>query len=123
MSYNKGMTRPKLTTRHGLLFALFLLIAGYSLFQARLLVIGPRIEIISYEGGTSSDSQLIVLNGIAENAAWITINDRQIFTDENGNWSEKLVASDGPSIITVKAKDRFGRETEKSIEIVLNPQT
>ena len=46
------------------------------------------------------------------------MNDRQMFTDEEGEFSEKLLLSYGYNIITVKAKDRFGRETKKTLELI-----
>lgn len=66
------------------------------------------------------DNQLVTINGQAKNIAWISLNDRQIFTDEEGRWDEKLLVSPGLSIITLKARDRLGHKIEKSVQIVLN---
>lgn len=98
---------------------LFILLAGYSLYQARFLILGPQIWVESPKNGETVEDSLVIIRGRAKNIAWISLNGRQIFTDEEGNWSEKLIVSPGLSIMTVKARDRFGRETEKILQIVL----
>jgi len=106
--------------RYAFLIVLFILLASYSLYQARALLIGPKIWINSPEDGQVVSNPLVVIEGQSRNIAWISLNGRQIFTDEEGRWSEKLIVSEGTSIMTVEASDRFGRETKKSIRIVLN---
>ncbi|OHB09647.1 MAG: hypothetical protein A3G05_00745 [Candidatus Zambryskibacteria bacterium RIFCSPLOWO2_12_FULL_45_14] len=103
-----------------LLIVLFVVLAVYALYQARALLVGPRVWITSPEDGERVSTPLIVMEGQSRNIAWISLNGRQIFTDEEGRWSEKLIVSEGTSIMTVEASDRFGRETKKSIRIVLN---
>ena len=107
--------RPK----HALLITLFLLLTSYSLYQARAILTGPRVWIESPLDGQEVSSSLVVMEGRAKNIAWISLNDRQIFTDEEGKWSEKLIVSEGTSIMTVRARDRFGRETKETLYIVL----
>lgn len=98
----------------------FIFLVSYSIFQARFLILGPQIWLINPQNGQTVRNPLITIEGRAKNVAWISLNDRQIFTDEHGVWSEKLILSQGLSIMTVKARDRFGREREKNIQIVLN---
>lgn len=105
--------------KYGLLIILFILLIAYSLYQARFLILGPQIWIINPQDGQTVESPLVIIEGRAKNITWISLNDRQIFTDEKGAWSEKLIVSSGISIMTAKARDRFGRETEKRIQIVL----
>lgn len=105
--------------KHGLLIILFILLIAYSLYQARALLVGPQVSIESPQDGQVVEDPLVVMEGQSKNIAWISLNDRQIFTNEEGVWSEKLLVSPGLSIMTVKARDRFGRETEKSVRIVL----
>lgn len=96
---------------------LVLVFVGYVLFQARALVLGPRVWVNTPTDGQIVYEQLVPIQGGSRNIAWIELNGRQIFTDENGAWEEKLLVSDGASIMTVKVRDRFGREVEKSILI------
>lgn len=109
-----------LTTRHAILIFLGVLFACYVLFQARFIILGPGIAITSHTDGSIVHEPSLTLSGTVRNAAWLTLNDRQIFTDENGHWSEKLILAEGVSIMTIRVKDRFGREAVKSVHLVLN---
>jgi hypothetical protein len=109
-----------ISIRHMVFALLFLVFAGYVGFQARFLVLGPQVKILTPENGSEVSSSLVSIEGIAKNAAWISLNGRQIFTDRNGFWSEELSVSPGTSILTVKTRDRYGREAEKSVQVVVN---
>ena len=99
-----------------------LTIIGYSFYQARNLLFGPHISLFSpTNGGTFTDS-LIEIKGNATNIASITLNDRSIFVDENGNFVEKLLLASGYNVFKLVAEDRFGRSTEKLIEFVLKDE-
>ena len=105
--------------KHILLITFLLLLTSYSIFQARSIILGPQVWIENPKNGEVVEDPLVVMEGRSRNIAWISLNDRQIFTDEKGWWSEKLIVSTGTSIMTVKARDRFGRKIEKSIQIIL----
>ena len=117
------MKTSEIKSRHLFFFILFLLFIGYALFQARTLIAGPVVSIENPKDGQTINASIMVIVGTARNAAWLTLNDRQIFTDEEGNWSEKLILSKGVSIMTIRARDRFGRETEESIRVFLSRNT
>ena len=109
--------RLSFSSKQWLFIGFLLLIFLYSLFQARFLILGPQIKIIYPKNGTIVSTGLILVEGTAKNVSWISLDDRQIFTNEQGYWKEKLILSSGVSIITIKARDRFGRNSEKSVEI------
>ncbi len=113
------MKKIAIRPTHIFFFLLFLLLVSYSLFQARFVILGPQITIESHEDGQTVENSTIILEGSTENIARLSLNGRQIFTDETGWWSEKLIVREGLSIMTVEARDRFGRETRKSVRIVL----
>jgi hypothetical protein len=112
--------RVRLSSRHWLLVALGVVFVGYCLFQARFLILGPGISIETPVDGTVVSSPLVEISGRARNAAWLSLNGEQIFTNEKGFWEEKLIVSKGTSIITVRVRDRFGREAEEQVRIILN---
>jgi len=94
-------------------------IALYALFQARFIILGPQISISYPADGTTATSSVITVTGTARNTTFISLDDRPIFLDEHGNFSEKLVLPEGQSTIMMRARDRFGRETQTSTRIVL----
>ncbi|MBU6430837.1 MAG: hypothetical protein KGJ58_01535 [Patescibacteria group bacterium] len=101
------------------LAAIFLsLISGYSFYQSRSLVIGPIVTISEPKNGETVNQSLIKIAGDSKNIKKITLDDREINIDETGAFSEKLLLSEGYNIIKVSAWDKFGKKTEKTIEVV-----
>ncbi len=92
----------------------------YAYFQFREYLRGPVLTIEEPLDGTLSTTSIVMLRGNARNASFITLNGRQIFTDERGRFNESLLLQDGYSIMTFEAKDRFGHRVEKRLELVYN---
>lgn len=111
--------RINLTTRQWFFTLLGLLLVLYILFQARFLILGPQISIHAPKDAEEVFDPVLTISGKAKNVAWLTLNGKQIFTDEDGLWSEKLLLSPGTSIMTVSGKDRFGRETQEQVRVIL----
>ena len=114
------MKLTKIKPKQTLIIVFFLMLVSYSLFQARFIILGPSLKVYYPQNGTALTSPVVTITGKASNIAFISLNDRPIYVDQNGNWSEKLIAPKGLSIMTVRARDRFGRKTEKQIEVMIN---
>lgn len=97
---------------------LSLVIICYAGFQARKILEGPELKLTSPLQGTIYNDPLIEIAGIASNIKEIQLDDRTIYIDEQGNFKEKLLLFPGYNIIRLKAQDKFGKETEKKIELV-----
>lgn len=108
------------SSRNWLIILLAILFVAYCLFQARFLILGPQVWIEAPKDGATVSEPVITLSGRAKNAAWISLNGRQIYTDDIGLWSEKLILAQGLSIMSVTVRDRFGREKTESVRIILN---
>lgn len=87
----------------------------YIHFQARYFIAGPQVSLES-PTGTVQNRQIIDVSGVAQNITDITLNGRKIYTDESGHFTEPLVLEHGYTIMTIVAKDRFGRFTSLSKE-------
>jgi hypothetical protein len=94
-----------------------LLILGYGFFQARDIITGPKITILSPKNGENLPNPLVTITGLATNINRISLNDRQIFVDKSGNFSEKLLVPAGYTIIKIEVQDKFGRTIKKLIEL------
>lgn len=105
--------------RTSLISFLIIIIVGYSIFQAQKLIRGPIINIYSPQNGATYNQTLIQIEGVARNIAYLNLNDRPIFTDKNGYFSEKILLSPGYNVIKLDAKDKFKNSTEKLLEIIL----
>lgn len=104
--------------RHWLMIALLCLFLAYVMFQSRYIIFGPMISILSHEDGFVSATPALTLSGRAQNVAWLSLNGRQIFIDEDGRWEESLLLASGLSIMSLEARDRFGRETWERVRII-----
>jgi len=100
----------------GIFFVVIIL--GYSFFQARKILSGPRIEILEPTNGSAFIEPLVEIKGKARNINSISLNDRPIYIDDSGLFSEKLLLSGGYNIIELQARDRFGKATEERLELV-----
>lgn len=113
------MTRRPLTTIF--ISLVVVLVAGYGLFEARRILTGPVVTIESPRDGSATSSAAVILSGEAQNISFLSVNDRQTYTDERGRFSELLSLPPGFTILTVAATDRFGRKTSRTVSItVLN---
>lgn len=93
-------------------------IVGYAGFRAYDLVAGPKLVVTSPLNGSVSTDPYIEIQGVAQNIAFLTLNDDKIYTDETGVWSEKVLLSYGYNVISVEAKDRFGRSVRKTLQLM-----
>ena len=100
--------------------ALLGLTVFYVFFQARFLITGPQI-VLAEELGTQHNERVLSLEGSAFNITHLWLNDRPIFTDTEGNFKEALVLENGYTITTLRAKDRYGRETTVVRSYVYTP--
>ncbi len=103
--------------RLGIILVIALGLIFYASFQVRNLALGPEISITAPENGAVSSTTEITIIGIAKNVVFMTLDGRQIFTDENGNFSEDIILSKGYNIVTIYGRDKFGKETTKTLQL------
>lgn len=95
--------------------SLFAIIGVFSYFKMSFVLNGVQIIAnIEHEDGTP----LATITGKAQNANYISLNGREIFIDKDGKFSEKVALIPGFSIITIDATDKFGKEKEKTFQLV-----
>ena len=110
----------RMKVHHSLLLAgtvigIFLL---YLLFQYRSAFIPPYLEVIQPKENSITSAELTV-KGIADTNATIYVNDQSVPVNNNGEFSRRLMLFPGKTAITVKAINRFGKESliERTIEV------
>ena len=104
--------------RYSTIGVFIFIVFGYSVYQSRNIVKGPSIIITEPENGTSFNHSPITIKGQAFNNTEISIDNRLIFIDEKGIFKEKYLLSPGYNIITIVAKDKFGKTVKKILELV-----
>ncbi len=114
------MYHRKINIKTTIFILLLISILGYTYFQLQNLITGPVITISLPQNGTTLTSSLVEVTGSTKNISDISLNGRHIFIDEQGDFKEKVLLSPGYNIITLQAKDKFGRETKNILELVYN---
>ena len=103
--------------RGGIIALICISIAGYACYEAKNLVLGPIVKIDEPINGMSTESPMVEIHGSARNIVSISLNGRQITTDESGVFSEEIPLSPGYNIAELALRDRFGREKDTLIEM------
>jgi hypothetical protein len=120
------MSQETSTFKKSILAFIVLFVVGYGLFNSRFIIQGPEITLEQVEEGTNSiisPEKTLFLKGKVFHSSFITINGRPIFIDETGQFNEKLLLSSGVSIIDIYAKDKFGKEVRKKIDVLYQGET
>jgi len=99
---------------------LIVFLIGYTAYQARFLLQGPTITLLEEPPIVHTD-RTVTLTGSTRNIARMTLNGRQIFTDENGIFEEVLWLENGYTIATLSAEDRYGRTKAVTRPFVYQP--
>lgn len=95
------------------------LLVGYGFWQSSQFIKGPTILIHSPQTGQAFTEPLVEIEGQALRIAKLYLNDNQIFTDDDGFFSESLLLLPGYNILTLRAEDGFERETTETLELIL----
>lgn len=100
------------------LVTLGLIIIIYSGFQAQKIVRGPVLVLTSPLNGATYTTPLIEIKGKAKHTSELLLNSRPLYTDRAGDFADTLLLIPGYNIIRLEAKDKFGSQTERQIEII-----
>lgn len=83
--------------------------------ELSIFISNPRLVIMEPLDNFSVEERTIRVEGITEKDSKLLINNQPIIVDENGKFSENLVLQSGINKITIKAINRFDKESEKII--------
>ncbi len=94
-----------------ILAIILLTLAGYLAFQYRSFFVPPQLNIITPKVNTLSTNN-ITISGQTDPYATVYINNETVALNSDGKFSKNLALFPGQSTISIKARNRFGRETE-----------
>lgn len=100
------------------------LIVGYAIFNAKHIILGPSIEVMfPTTTETETTENMLAIKGRAKNTAFLSLNERQISADTEGFFEERLLLSEGFNIISIRAIDRFKKETQETLKVYYKKAT
>ncbi len=102
-----------------ILVAFFLLVAGYAYYESRGILAGPSIAVTGRV--MEVHESFIKIEGKADRISSLSMNGNPISITEDGSFSEGFALAPGYNRITLTASDRYGKKTEKAIEVIYTP--
>jgi len=97
---------------------IFLIIVSYAVFNTRLLFKGPQISNLNIYSGQTFSDDLLEITGEATNIAFISLNGRRIFIDEDNKFRENFLLTNKLNTVEIYTEDRFGKKNTKKVSIV-----
>jgi hypothetical protein len=104
-----------------LLSALALGFFGLVLYNVKDMLFGVPLVVHAATDGSTIDGDYVPITGNAKHASQITINDRPISVDQNGNFNDGVILSYGYNIVKVAETDQFGKEKIETFHWVAIP--
>jgi uncharacterized protein YfaP (DUF2135 family) len=84
----------------------------------------PSLDIVEPLGGFRTQDKSVVVVGITEPGASVTVDGVPATVDAFGKFSTSVTLERGRNTITVKASDAAGNfAPDKTVEVIVNPQT
>lgn len=79
---------------------------------------GPAILLTSPTPGETIYKPLVTVKGVAKRTTELSLNGESIFIDQDGIFSEPMTLNPGYNIVTLEAKDRFGKTTRTDQKLI-----
>lgn len=97
---------------------LFIFIFIFAFFESRNLIFGVKIKNVNITDGAKVENNIMNVTGTAKNALQLSLNDRIISIDQQGNFNETIALLPGYNTISIDAKDKFGHSDEKIYKLI-----
>lgn len=108
-----------LIIRSILIIGIILIFLGYLVWQVKGIVTPPILNIYSpIEGSILTESEIII-EGITEKEAHLTINGQNTRVDEEGKFNTKINLSEGVNVITITATKKHGKTVTITRHVVV----
>ncbi|MCL4387472.1 helix-turn-helix domain-containing protein [Patescibacteria group bacterium] len=101
------------------IFIIFAVFLGYILFQYRYAFINPPLRVDSPKENSKISASYIKVIGKTDSNATIYVNKDAVSVEESGSFEKTINVFPGKTTITVKAVNKFMRQTEKKIEVTV----
>ena len=95
-----------------------LVIVGYTLFVATPYLSGPSLTVSTPLSNSTSDAATVRITGTTARVSYLTINDQEVALAEDGTFAVERAFPSGYTVLVVRARDRFDRETVDTINFI-----
>lgn len=96
-----------------IVFILFLiLVALYFYREINFLIKPPFLEVTQPPADITAMKQTFEIIGKTHPSAYLTINNKEVYIDKQGNFHTEIDLSQGVNTITIQAKNRFNKTNQ-----------
>lgn len=119
----KEYTPPKFRLGRSIavLALIFVVIAGFLVFQYRAAVFNPGISIDSPKENETLSSLVVDVRGNTDSASTLLIDSKEVPINSDGSFQKKVTVFPGESTITFRVENKFGRVTTVERKIIVKP--
>ncbi|KKQ96240.1 MAG: hypothetical protein A3C27_00330 [Candidatus Levybacteria bacterium RIFCSPHIGHO2_02_FULL_39_36] len=111
--FNKKILNTKILLVVGTIF----LVALYIFFQYSSLIFPPKLKITEPQNGQKISGNVIEVRGKTDPYATVFIGEDEAYVNIAGNFKKSVYMFSGDNKIEVVARNRFGKESRKEINI------
>lgn len=106
-----------------IIFIAFILIVffSYIFYQYRYAFLNPPLYIVFPKDGSIVRSSEVTVVGRTDSNATVYVNDNSVTVDSNGNFQKVVNVFPGKTVIDIKAVNKFLRQTDKKLQINIQP--
>ena len=101
------------------LFFLFLLLGSYLIFQYRDAFLNPPLTVDTPKEGQIVESRMVVVSGTTSSNTIVYIGDASVPLTSDGSFKKTIDVFPGKTVLTIKAQNKFGKQTVKEIHIII----
>ena len=106
-----------LNSRSFLFLLVILIILGYIFFQYNSIIFPPYLSVTNPRGNQEIVGNIVEVKGKTDPYASILIDGDEAYVAISGDFKKSIFVFSGKKTIEVVAKNRFGKETRKEINI------
>ncbi len=96
-------------------------IVAYIAVQLNHFTQPPTITLSSASSEFTSDKDTVNLKGVATEGSVVFMNNEPILVSPSGHFTQDVQLSPGVNEVVVAAKSRAGKQSQKSVKILFNP--
>ncbi len=103
-----------------IIFIIFIALAvGYFFYEAGGVLFAPKLEITEPKNGVLFKTTRVQISGRSEPKTTVWVAGREFITDEKGFFQGEISLDPGYNELGIKVKNRFGKETRKMLQLVV----
>jgi len=113
----KFRNRSFFTARNTFIILIFIIIFSFIFFQYGSIFLGPELSIKTPKDGETITGNIVQVTGKTDPYATVLIDNDEVYVGIDGTFKKSIYVFPGEKKINIIAKNRFDKETDKTITI------